>query len=77
MSEREYIRMDGTIVKESELTPEIREELGLDENGNEIDDDDDELWDPYYESEMDVARGEGFYIDDDGEWRPMDDEDDW
>ena len=29
-----------------------------------------------YESEEDLARGEGFYIDDDGNWIPMDD-DDW
>lgn len=28
-----------------------------------------------YESEADVARGEGFYIDDDGHWRLLDDDD--
>ena len=41
----------------------------------ELDEPDEE--DDSYESEEDVARGEGFYIDDDGEWRPLDDEDDW
>ena len=28
-----------------------------------------------YESEEDLARGEGFYLDDDGNWIPMDDDD--
>ena len=30
----------------------------------------------YYESEEELARGEGFWIDDDGNWVMMDDDDD-
>ena len=30
-----------------------------------------------YESIDDIARGEGFFIDDDGHWIPMDDADDF
>ncbi len=29
-----------------------------------------------YESIDDIARSEGFYIDDDGHWVPLEDEDD-
>ena len=29
-----------------------------------------------HESEADWARGEGFWIDEDGHWHPLDDEDD-
>ena len=76
MSEREYVTALGRIYKESELTPELREELRLDENGNRIADAEEEDWEDYYESEDDLARGEGFWVDDDGNWIPMED-DDW
>ena len=38
---------------------------------------DDLCREPEYESEEDFARGEGFYIDDDGNWIPRGDYDDW
>ena len=75
MSGRKNIRWDGTIVKEEDLTPEIREELGIDENGNPLEEE--EEFTEEYESEEDLARGLGFYVDDDGHWYPRDDEDDW
>lgn len=43
------------------------EELNLEEDL--FDDDDDDFW----ETEEEVAEGEGFYIDDDGNWIPKDD----
>ncbi len=74
MSEKQYVTAEGRIVEEKDLTPELREELGIDENGNPIDDDDYDYRQDY-ESEEDFARGEGFWIDDDGNWIPIDDDD--
>ncbi len=37
----------------------------------------DEYYEEEYESIDDIARGEGFWIDEDGHWVPLDDEDDW
>ncbi len=74
MSSKEYILSDGTIVKEENLTPEMREDIGIDENGNRIEEDD---YVEEYVSIDDIARGEGFWIDDDGHWRELDEEDDW
>ncbi len=74
MSGKEYILSDGTIVKEEDLTPEMREDIGIDENGNPIEEDD---YEEEYVSIDDIARSEGFWIDDDGHWRELDEEDDW
>ncbi len=75
MSGREFILPNGTIVKEEDLTPEMREDIGIDENGNWIDEE--EEYEEEYVSIDDIARGEGFWIDDDGHWRELDEEDDW
>ena len=77
MDEKIYVTHDGTIVTEDELTPELREELGIDENGNRIDDDDDYDYREEYISEDDIARENGFYVDDDGHWRELPDDDEW
>ena len=37
---------------------------------------DEEFLDDDYESIDDIARGEGFWIDDDGNWIPIEDDDD-
>ena len=77
MDQKIYVTVDGTIIMEDELTPELRKELGIDENGNRIEDEDDDYdYREDYESEEDLARGEGFWIDDDGHWVPIED-DDW
>ena len=70
MDKKIYVTADGTIVNEDELTPELREELGIDENGNRIDDEDDD-YPLEYVSEDDIARENGFYVDDDGHWREL------
>ena len=73
MKPKEYYSADGKIYTEDQLTPELREELGLDDTENDPDD--------YYEEEYisidEIARSEGFWIDDDGHWRELEDEDDW
>ncbi len=74
MNGKEYVLPDGTIVKEEDLTPKMREEIGIDENGNPIEEDD---YEEEYVSIDDIARSEGFWIDDDGHWRELDEEDDW
>lgn len=68
MSDKTFITSEGIIVREEDLTPEQRaemEELECEE------------FEPEYISEEDFARGEGFWIDEDGHWVPLDDEDDW
>ena len=35
------------------------------------------IYDDDYESIDDIARGEGFFIDDDGNWRPLENADDF
>lgn len=75
MDKKTYVTAEGRIVTEDELTPELREELGIDENGNRIDDDED--YEPEYVSIDDIARENGFWIDDDGHWRELPDDDDW
>ena len=42
---------------------------------SEDEDDDDESWRDEYVSEDDIARENGFWIDDDGHWQPLDDDD--
>ena len=84
MDKKMYFKDDGTIVMEDELTPELRKELGIDENGNRIDEDgnlidedeDDDSREEYVSID-DIARSEGFWIDDDGHWRELPDDDDW
>ena len=75
MDKKTYVTAEGRIVTEDELTPELREELGIDENGNRIDDDED--YEPEYVSIDDIARENGFWIDDDGHWQELPDDDDW
>ena len=78
MDKKMFFKDDGTIIMEDELTPELRKELGIDENGNRIDaEDDDDDYREEYVSIDDIARGEGFWIDDDGHWRELPDDDDW
>ena len=78
MDKKMYFKDDGTIIMEDELTPELRKELGIDESGNRIvDEDDDEYYEEEYVSIDDIARSEGFWIDDDGHWRELPDDDDW
>ena len=75
MSGKQYVTAEGRIVEEKDLTPELREELGIDENGNPIDDDDYDYRQDYV-SEDEIARENGFYVDDDGHWRELDEDDD-
>lgn len=63
------VRADGTIVYEDQFTEEDIRELEELEEFRKYG-----LQDR--ESEISVARGEGFLVDDDGNWRPMG-EDDW
>ena len=66
-----FVRLDGSIVYEDQFTEEdIREMKELEESWEEC-------WEEERESEIDVARGEGFLVDDDGNWIPMDEDDDW
>ena len=44
MDKKMYFKDDGTIIMEDELTPELRKELGIDESGNRIVDEDDDDW---------------------------------
>ena len=43
-------------------------------NGMDDEQDDDTCEDSDCVNEIDFARGEGFYVDDDGNWIPMDDD---
>ena len=77
MEKKVYVTADGIIVTEDELTPELREELGIDENGDRIDDDDDYDYLEEYVTEDDIARENGFYVDEDGHWQELPDDDYW
>lgn len=72
MTEKIYFTNDGRYIEEKDLTPELRKEIigADDEEEGEYDIRQD------YESEEDFARGEGFWIDDDGHWVPIDEGDD-
>jgi hypothetical protein len=75
MDKKIYVTADGNIVPEDELTPELRDELGIDENGNRIDDEDEYEYREEYVTEDDIARENGFWVDEDGHWRELPDED--
>ena len=75
MDKKTYVTAYGIIITEDELTPELREELGIDENGKRIDGMDDDDYEEEYVSEDDIARENGFWVDDDGHWRELPDED--
>ena len=77
MEKKVYVTADSIIVTEDELTPELREELGIDENGDRIDDDDDYDYREEYVTEDDIARENGFYVDEDGHWQELPDDDYW
>ena len=77
MEKKVYVTADGIIVTEDELTPELREELGIDENGDRIDDDDEYDYREDYVTEDDIARENGFYVDEDGHWQELPDDDYW
>ena len=77
MDKKTYVTAEGRIVTEDELTPELREELGIDENGDRIDDDDDYDYREEYVTEDDIARENGFYVDEDGHWQELPDDDYW
>ena len=74
--------MNKQIVTEEEFVAFIAENMGEfepEEPETEAADDDEED-DDYVEeyiSEDDIARENGFWVDDDGHWRELDEEDDW
>ena len=44
---------------------------------DEADEEDEDDWEEEYVSESEIARENGFWVDDDGHWREMEDDDDW
>ena len=69
MDQNEFaVLSDGNLMKDAGLAPEQREGLLSEEE-------DDWEFVEKYESEEAVARGLGFYVDDDGHWQELDDED--
>lgn len=71
---RIYIRSNGEIVPEDQWTEVDRREYEELEKFRAEEGDYKEEYEPI----DDFARGEGFWIDDDGNWIPLDDDDyDW
>ena len=70
---RIYIRSNGEIVPEDQWTEEDRREYEELEKFRAEEDD----YMEEYESIDDIARGEGFWIDDDGHWQELPDDYDW
>ncbi len=68
MSEKIYFTNDGRYIEEKDLTPELREEI------MNVDDEEEDDYDyrQDYVSEDDIARENGFWVDDDGHWRELD-----
>ena len=62
MENNEFVRLDDVQILKKEVSPELQEIL--DEVGNVTEDD--------------IARENGFWVDEDGNWQPLDDDDlDW